>query len=987
MLSSFLIVAAQSSPYLHRSWTTNQGLPQNTVNAIVQTRDGYLWLGTYGGLVNFDGAKFRIFDTANSPGLKSNRILALLEDRKGRLWIGTQYGGLSLYEAGAFVTFTAKDGLPSDSVLSLVEDRQGDLWITTSAGLSVYRESRIQTPQVSAELARQNPQALCADAGGLWIGSDIGLTRMTGSGETTLRKHEGIDLGLPLRAFRYCRADRDGSVWFSIRDQKTGSLLRYRDGAMKTVFQHRIGAEYVIQNFIATPDGRLLMLSDRGIAETSQGEVRHQAIEGFARMGTPFLAIEDHEGSLWIGAGGSGLHQFRIAQIRAHAAEITPIDKSFVSIAGGADGALYLGSDLGGLYAYRKGRFETLDPSMAIWAIYESPDGSLWYGNYGQLLRRTSAGRVVNYTKDLKDLQAFPVTTMYEDAEGAMWIGGGIDGGTEGRSGGLYRWKGDQFTVYRTPEGLPHNDVRMIKPARRHGLWIGTVGGLSHFADGRFTNYTTQQGLSHDYVRDIFEQDDGAVWIGTYGGGLNRLKDGRIVPVTTRAGLCDNIVSRILPDDAGNFWMSCNRGIYRVRRQELNDYADGKISSIHCVRYGEADGMKSSECNGGAYPAGWRAADGTLWFPTQQGVVAVDPGRGASPAPPVHIDQVVLDRGDVDFRKGVQLLPGQGNLEIHYAGLSFRNPEQVRFRYKLQGWDRDWIEVGPRRSAYFAYLEPGDYTFLVTAAGGDSEWNERFASLRIRVVPPLWRRWWFLSGCGLALIALAALAYRRRIAQLQRAREAQEVFSRQLIASQEGERQRIAAELHDSLGQRLLFINNQSLLGRQSDPSAGKHFEEISAQSQQAIDEVREIVRNLRPYHLDRLGLTRALQAMIRSVGSASGIHFEQDLDPIDDAIPAPSQIVLYRIVQEALNNIVKHSQASEAGVEIRREARAIVLKIWDNGRGLDPALLEASPERGFGLAGMAERVRILQGKQSIRSAPGHGTTILITIEIETRQE
>jgi len=377
-----------------------------------------------------------------------------------------------------------------------------------------------------------------------------------------------------------------------------------------------------------------------------------------------------------------------------------------------------------------------------------------------------------------------------------------------------------------------------------------------------------------------------------------------------------------------------------------------------------------------------------LWFPTLNGGVAVvDPEAvsfNATP-PPVVIESVTLDRDTLDFHHPIAVRPGQSQLEIAYAGLSFIKPEHVRFKYRMEGLDRDWVETGNRRVAYFSHLPAGSYTFHVIAANSDGVWNEAGATIAVTVYPPFWQTRSFIALAALSCLALAGLAVRARIRKLERAQAAQEAFARQLLASQEGERKRIAAELHDGLGQNLLVIKNWATLARRAlepDSKARAPIEEVTAAAARSIEEVREIAHNLRPYHLDEVGLTDAVAAMVERVAEASGIRFWSEQDDLSGLLPPEVEINLYRIIQECLNNIVKHSHATAVELFVRRNAESLVIVIKDNGRGFDPAQVLRRKNRGFGLGSLTERVRLLGGKESIQSEPGKGTTITVTLEV-----
>jgi signal transduction histidine kinase len=506
-------------------------------------------------------------------------------------------------------------------------------------------------------------------------------------------------------------------------------------------------------------------------------------------------------------------------------------------------------------------------------------------------------------------------------------------------------------------------------------------------------------------VRAIYEDSDGVLWIGTYDGGLYRFKDERLTRYTTREGLHDSGVFGILEDDAGNLWMSCNRGIYRVGRRELNDLAEGKTRSITSVVYGTKDGLATLECNGGRQPSGLKTKDGRLWFPTMGGAAVIDPKAVQTNAqpPPVIIEEFRSGNEAIDFSGSVEIPPNKDSFEIRYTAPSFIKPEYIKFKYKLEGLGNDWVDAGTRRVVNYSYVPPGEYIFTVLAANSDGVWNQTGKSIRIKVSPHWWERRWvqvlMISSAVLFLVSSIVFWYKRRISQLEKEKAMQEAlaeqlekekamqedFSRQLIESQESERKRIASELHDSLGQNLLVVKNSALLGLNiaGDGSpAKKQFDEISTMTSQALEEVREITHNLRPYHLDHLGLREALEFMLEKIAGSSPIRFSAEVDPIDGILSKEAEMNLYRIVQESISNIVKHSGATEAKVMVKQDGRQVRLVIEDNGRGFvsDPGAGPGLRSRGFGLTSIAERARMLGGKEVIHSVPGEGTTISVTV-------
>jgi signal transduction histidine kinase/streptogramin lyase len=560
------------------------------------------------------------------------------------------------------------------------------------------------------------------------------------------------------------------------------------------------------------------------------------------------------------------------------------------------------------------------------------------------------------------------VNAITQTADGTLWMA------TED---GLTRIRDNQFTAFTVADGLPHSDLRNLYEARDGTLWIASMGGLGSYKDGKITKYAE---IPPVQFRSIYEDSDGTLWFGSYDAGIFRYKNGEFKEITIKAGLFDQGAFQILEDDFGRFWISCNRGIYRVNRQQLNDFADGKIQMVTSVAYGVKDGMADAECNGGRSPAGFKSkTDGTLWFPTQKGIVVVNPKLlPVSSAPPnVVIENCLIDGKEADCGN-IKILPENESLEIKYTALSFNKPEQLKFKYKLEGLDENWVDEGTRRRAYFTHLPPGDYSFVVSAANADGVWNEAVASLKIAVKPPFYQTFWFGGFCVLLVGGILFFGYRQRIQNLEAKRAAQEEFSRQLIESQERERQRIAAELHDGLGQDLLIIKNWAVLGLNNGKDSSRQLGEISETASAAIAEVREIAYNLRPFHLDELGLTKAVESMLERISKASAIKFTWKMDSVDGFFPTEAEINFYRIAQECVNNIVKHSGATRAKLKIERDDAGLRLSISDNGKGFDTAMMAAkrANQSGFGLAGIHERARILGGNLSINSGSGEGTTV-----------
>lgn len=965
---------------------TDTGLPQSSVYSILQSRDGYLWFTTLDGLVRYDGARCFVFNKANADGIKSNRFTRLVEDAAGALWICTEDGGLTRYTDGAFTTYTTADGLPHNWIFNLREAAAGELLIQTYAGLARWRDGQISVVSTDFD-SFDSILGYVGRSGALWqrFGTRLRCLRDGVMSEYRVPEYSPDDQHYP-----QLYEDRAGRLW--IGANQPGLLVL--EGGVLRQYGERDGLPSArVTAFCEDREGTLWLGTDGG------GLVRFQGGKFTvftSEQGLPSKVIgaiyEDREGTLWAGTPDSGVVRISRQMIKTYAEADGLPGRSFYPVLEDREGNIWMGGE--GLYRLSGGTFtyyplaissaarRSRAPFKQVTALYEDVDGTLWIGSHHDLF----AFKDGKFTVESERLGApFVETAIYvmrRDRQGVLWFG---------TQDGLVRYADGERRRYTTADGLPSNEVHALCEDRAGNLWVGTYGGLAHLVGDRFTVYKESDGLASHRVRALYEDGDGALWIGTYDGGLNRFAAGRFTRFDMSDGLASNGVFAILEDGDGNFWMSSNQGIYRVHKAQLNDFAEGRRATIGCVAYGKADGMRTPECNGGQQPAGVRGRDGRLWFPTLAGVVVIDP-RAVSvnrQPPPVVIEQLLLDRQPVRLAEALRIYPGQENLEIHYAGLSFIKPDHVRFRYRMEGLDREWIEAAERRVAFYSHLPAGEYLFKVIAANSDGVWNDTGAGFRIIVIAPFWQQPWFVALLALAAGATIWLAYRARIRQLQSARRAQEAFARQLIASQEQERQRIAAGLHDSLGQNLLVIKNWTAMAKRLvEPQSRirEPLEEIAAAVSQSLEEVREIAYNLRPYHLDEIGLTAAIHSMIDRVADASAVQFQVMIEALDGLLDGEAEINLYRIIQESINNIIKHAEASEAAIVIGVGAEALTLIISDNGRGFVPEEIRQTPSHGFGLTGIAERARLLGGRESIQSAPGKGTRITITLALEKRQ-
>lgn len=977
------LAAPARAQYRFEPWTADTGLPQNIITGLHQSPEGYLWIATLDGLARFDGVRFTVFNKNNTPGIEANRFVCLYADRQDDLWLGTESGSVTRYSHGAFKTYTAAHGLPASTVWGFTGDASGHVWLLSGEQIKRWDPARERfVDEATPPITRGFGIMTWSQRGGFWAVAPEGLRRFVGG---VFELHP-MPPALAADTI-YLGESQDGTLWGAPADGRTVHVGTPAPGGLRAWTSVRPGAE-------AQPGDAPLHMSWRMPSGQSWtidvSALLHRSLtlaSSARRQTVAFSAVlEDRDGNLWLGTDGDGLYRVRREVVSTYSEAQGLVARNVYPIVQDRAGAIWIGAWANGLSRYRDRTFTnyTMKDGLApggITALHEDRDGRLWIATVVGAVQTFSGGRFEAVPHDVVPQGAL-VRAIAEDHAGRLWLG---------TQRGLVRREHGVSTLLTEHDGLGGDDVRVVVESKTPGrVWIGGYGGLTRWQDGRLTRWTAAEGLPATTVRALYEDPHGVLWIGTYDGGLIRFADGRFTHYTSRIGLFNDGVFQILEDDRGYFWMSSNRGISRVRKQELEEVAAGTRREITSISFGRGEGMLNVECNGGVWPAGIKARDGMLWFPTQNGVAVIDPvlvSDNPRP-PPVVIESFLVDREPVaplDPERPLTIEPGRGMLEIGYTSLSFSNPELVRFKYRLAGLDKDWIDARTRRTAYYSHVPPGRYTFTVLAANSNGIWSPEGASLQIQILPPFYRTWWFLSALGLALGTLVYLTLKRREARLTGAHAAQQAFTHQLIASQEAERKRIAAELHDSLGQRLVVIKNLAVLASTA-PADGarERVVEIASEAHHAIAEVREISQNLRPSELDRVGLTKALTGLVRKAKGASAIALTADVDAMDGVFAKDAEVNVYRVVQESLNNVLKHSGATRASLTVRRSGSHVQIAIEDNGRGFTPANDGSGavrPAGGFGLIGIAERVSLLGGRSEIHSAPGQGTRIDITFD------
>ena len=797
--------------YGRQSWGMENGLPQNTVQALAQTRDGYIWLGTEVGLVRFDGNSFAVFDKNSTPALPGADVRCLLETKDGALWIGTSEG-LARWKDGTVAAFTTKEGLPGNGILALVELPDGKLWTKTESGDSEFQGSRFVAANVDEFYLANRPSMRSMHAS-LSLRSAVQRSGLS---------NDQID---------YAQILLDGAIAVASK-----SILAIPHGDIVTE-RFSVGRELPgsrIQALTADHEGSLWIGTNSGLARWTNGKLQRFSITDALSTASVLSLMEDHEGNLWVGTETGGLHILRDQRFRSLGKREGLSSDATTTVVEGAKDKLWVGTSGGGLNALRLGIIKAGETKIysvrdvllsdVILSLAAAPNGDLWVGTPDGL-NRIRGSAVDSYTS-ADGLPDDFIRSLLVDADGSLWIGTrrGLTHWIGLKSGMLAPARTETFTK---ENGLGSDLVGAMTRDAHGDLWVATLAGLSRMSSGRIVNYTTANGLSSNVITALLARANGTLLIGMQDSGwmvwdgrnflrgvgdVLELKTGRIYS----SSMDKASIHAILDDEMGHVWLATGTGIVRCDDE-------GTAHRSQCMEFGTADGLRSRETATNSHPSAWRTRAGLLWFATPKGLIEVDPAHFPvnTVSPPVALERFAVDDLPQPLHAANSVLrieAGHVHFQFDYAGLSFIAPQKVRYRFMLEGLDRGWTEAGARRSAYYTNIRPGRYTFRVQAANNDGLWNTEGAALTFELRPHFYQTLWFYALLLAAAVGVIVLLLRLRL------RRAEGEFRAVL-----GERNRIAREIHDTLAQGYMGISVQlevltELLRHNKTEAAAKHL-------------------------------------------------------------------------------------------------------------------------------------------------------------------
>jgi ligand-binding sensor domain-containing protein/signal transduction histidine kinase len=971
LLGAAAALAASSGPdplaYSRRVWQSADGLPEDYAQAIAQTQDGHLWIGTSGGLVRFDGARFTVFNRENEPAFHDDSVYSLYTSADGTLWIGSEGGGLIRYRNHAFRVFNAPQGLTNGFVRVIFEDKNSRLWVGTDDGLFRMESDALVRIDGKAGVPRMAVvHSICQDREGRLLIGGSGLLVLQGS--TAAYYHSTNNLAD--NSIRTIRETRDGTVWIG-----TISGLRKLDKGIRgdPFLAPKMVSDRNISYLLEGRDGQLWIGTyGHGVLRYASGRIVHLSAPSALPHNNVLAIFEDSEDDIWVGTQGGLLRLSPSAARTITTGDGVP--QSINTIYADPAGPLYITALNGHLF---RASPQVLQPvalpaslsGLRVRNVFRDSRGALWIGTDGQGIARMTGGKAVRFTMKQGLVNDF-TRAFCEDWDGSIWIG---------TDEGISRWHNGAFQNFTTKDGLIYGSIRGLLPGRNGSLWIATDGGISRFRAGSFVSDPVLDRLRGEKIWALFQDPHGELWVGTNGAGLFLFANEKLTQFTTRQGLPTNKIHFLAEDNRDNLWMSGPSGIVSISRRELADFSRDPSRRLAVRIYSTAEGLSTNQMTGGVQSAGALTSSGALWFGSAKGAVRMEPEAPESVRlPPVTIEEVFADDRPAPFAGGVRVGPGDGKLEVRYTAVRLRSPERTQFKYWMEGFDHDWTDAGQRRVAYYTNLPAGSYRFHVVAFQANDPRGAGEQVLPIEWRPHFYRTSWFLACSAGIAFGIAWGFYRLHLRNL-----------RKRFAAVFEERNRLAREMHDTLIQGCIGVSTllEAAAGARnvSAQISGELLDRACGEIRATVDEARLAVWNLRQ-NSTADDLVTAVSDLTRRISLETGIpvRFERTGTPL--ALEADCQRSLLLSIREALHNAVRHAAPKHLTVTLEFNRGMLDVRIEDDGCGFDPSVIH-SDNGHYGLIGMRERVEKLGGSFHVNSAPGAGTEVRLIIPAVSRHQ
>lgn len=956
-----------SSSVTRRIWRAQDGLPDQTVQAFAQTSDGYLWIGTKGGLLRFDGARFVEYDHANTPGLGESSVNCLLATGNGSLWIGTEGGGLYHYRGGVFRAIPTEDGHSDSFVRFIFKDTRGRLWVGGDQGLFRVSGDHLERIDGSHGVPAIFVRAIAEDAqANIWVGGTL-LLRIGPHGKVLQVPFPGG----PNHNLVTTIGSRGGDLWFGTL---SGLRMLDADGHLHTVGN----PDWTIQTLQQSSDGALWIGTlGNGVLRYDDGSFERAVAPNDLPSNTVFAIFEDREHDMWLGT------QSGMERLTASPVTILPFpvaaDTQFETIYGDRDGTVWCAATH--LFHIRGDRVELatipgLPPGTRVRTLLRDRSGTLWVGTDGQGVFHIGSHGARQYAVYNGMGNNFP-RVLLQAADGSIWVG---------TDGGVSHITANGVFSYNTPQGLAYFSVTALLEDTKGALWIGTSRGLSDLCSGRFVQNAATRTLSREKIWSLYQDESGALWIGT-SNGLYRFQHGALTRYSTQQGLPENVIYQVLGDDAGHLWLSSPGSVAEIDREALAaQLTHSHPPPLSVMLYPIAQDFGSAVLYSGMQPAGFLDAHGNAWFPSNKGAVRIRAAHVPHSAVahfPVVIDSLSVDGLARPIAQSVILSPGTARVEVGFAAILLRSQQGLRYRYRLEGFDRTWNDAYGSHVASYTNLHPGTYRLRVQAYEVSNPSAIAQASLTLVQQPHFYKTEWFALLCVFAIVLLILAAHRLRMRQV--AMRFQAVLE---------ERNRLAREMHDTLIQDCAgvsaLLEAVSKLDFADKALCHELIDHARQQVTTTIDETRSAVWDLRHSSLqgENIQIQLAIGEVARETQNRVGLPVECIISGEAFPLSGSDAHEVLMIVREAFANAARHAKAGRLQVRLHFSPGSLKINIEDDGIGF--AILEEPAQHEdihYGLRGMRERADKLDAVFSLESVPGAGTKISLTLPRRTRVE